>query len=175
MRRLLPLVLVAVAIGILQASFVAALPYPASSVDLPLILAVTLVTNFRLTEAFIAAAASGLAMDILSSLPFGVNAALMLVLVAVTVGLFTRIFTQHTWLGTLGINVAVYALSQASLVALRAVRATFIGFTAFPPMEAALVGAALSAVAVQLVAALFAVACAAIVKKAFSRFFIIRR
>ena len=174
MRRI-PLILVAVAVGILQASFVAALPHPASSVDLPLILAVALVTNFRVTEAFIAAAASGLTIDILSSLPFGVNAALMLVLVVVTVGLFTRIFTHHTWLGTLGINVAVYALSGVALIALRAVRATFIGFPAFPPMDAALVGAAFTAVLVQLIAALFAVACAAVLKKAFSRFFIIRR
>lgn len=174
MRRTLILILIAALIGIFQASFMQALPRPASSIDLPLILVVALVTNFRFVDAFAAAAASGIAADMLSSLPFGTNAAIMVVLAAVTVSLFTRVFTNHSWPGTVGINVAVFALANAGLAAVRAVRATFIGFPAFPPLDAAALSAAAAAVAAQLAAVLLAVGAGALAKRLFSRFFFIR-
>ncbi|HSD12359.1 MAG TPA: hypothetical protein VLC10_02260 [Patescibacteria group bacterium] len=174
MRRTLPLILLAALLGVLQASFVRALPHPASAVDLPLILIVALVTNFRFADAFVAAAAAGLSIDALSSLPFGTNAAILLVLAAVTVGLFARVFTNHSWPGTVGINVAVYALANVALAAVRVVRATFVGFPMFPAIDAAAFSGALAAIAVQLAAALLAVGIGALAKKAFSRFFFLR-
>ncbi|MEY4745375.1 MAG: hypothetical protein RL272_1320 [Candidatus Parcubacteria bacterium] len=174
MRRTLVLVILAVMIGVLQASFIRALPRPESAIDLPLILVVALVTNFRFADAFVAAAASGLAIDALSSLPFGTNAAIMCVLAAVTAGLFTRVFTNHSWPGTIGINVAVYGLAAAALACVRAVRATLLGFPAFPPIDAAALSAAAAAVAMQLGAALIAVGAGALAKRSFSRFFFLR-
>ncbi len=174
MRRTLAIILAAAVLGIVQASFVKALPHPASAIDLPLILTVALVTNFRFADAFAAAAASGLAMDALSSLPFGANAAIMLVLAAVTVGLFTRVFTNHSWPGTVGINVAVYALANAALAAVRAVRATFIGFPPVPPIDALAVSGAAGAALAQLAAILLAVGAGALAKRLFSRFFFLR-
>src|SRR5512142_227455 len=152
MRRTLLIVLVAAIVGVVQASFVHALPRPASAVDLPLILVVALVTNFRFGDAFAAAAASGIVADALSSLPFGTDATIMVALAAVTVGLFTRVFTNHSWPGSVGINVAVYALANAALAAVRAVRATFIGFPPFPPVDAAAFAGAAAALAAQLAA-----------------------
>lgn len=175
MRRYLLLILAAAAVGVIQASFVGALPSPASAVGLPLILIVALVTNFRPIEAFIAAAAAGLAMDVLSSLPFGTNAALMVAAAAVTVGLFARIFTHHTWLGTVGINLCVYALLHAAMAVVRAIRAVFIGFDALPPLEAAMAGAAAAAIIAQLAMVLAAVAAGAAARRWFSRFFFLRR
>src|SRR5688572_1351861 len=127
MRRYLLLIIAALGLGIVQASFVAALPGPASSLDLPLIMVVALVTAFRFSDALVTAAVSGLAADMLSSLPFGVTAAIMMALAVVTMALFNRVFTHHSWLGTVGINAAVFALSNLAFLAVRAVRATFVG------------------------------------------------
>lgn len=175
MRRYLFLIIAAVALGIVQASFVRALPGPASSLDLPLIMIVALVTGFRFGDAFVAAAASGLAADTLSSLPFGVTALIMLALVIVTAALFTRVFTHHSWLGTVGINAAAFALSNLAFLAVRAVRATFAGFPAFPSPDPGFASHALAAVGIQLAAVVGAIAVAALAKRWFSRFFFLRR
>lgn len=176
MRRILPVILVALALGLVQASFVRALPGAASLIDLPLILVIALATGFRFGDAFAAAAASGLAADALSSLPFGVFTAVLLALAVVTVMLVTRVFTHHSLLGTVGINAAVFALSNLLFLVVRVIRATFAGFPALGAADpGTLASQAVAALAWQLVAVALAIAVAGRVRRSFSRFFFLRR
>ena len=176
MRRTLLVTAIALALGIVQASFVRALPGSMARVDLPLIMVVALVTGFRFGDAFAAAAAAGLATDTLSSLPFGSVTAVLLVLTAVTVALFSRVFTHHTWLGAVGINAAAFVLSGLLLAVLRAVRAVFAGFPAIAATGAAQAAAGgLAALGWQLLAVVLSIAIAAFLRRSFSRFFYLRR
>lgn len=177
MRRSVIIVLAAAALGIVQASFVRALPGAASSLDLPLILVVALVTGFHVGDAFLAAAVAGLATDVLSSMPPGAFTAVLLALTVVTVALFTRVFTHHSLLGTIGINAAVFALSGLLLAVVRAARAVFAGF----PVVASAAGRdgslayAVLALGWQLAAVIAAIAVAGFARRSFSRFFFLRR
>ncbi|HTM68191.1 MAG TPA: hypothetical protein VL426_02725 [Candidatus Binatia bacterium] len=177
MRRTLAVIAIALALGLVQASFVRALPGAASSLDLPLIMVVALVTGFRFGDAFAAAAAAGLATDVLSSMPFGVFTAILLALAFVTMALATRVFTHRSWLGTIGINAAAFALSNVLLLVVRAVRATFAGFPPFSASApaATLASRAFAALGWQLAAVALAIALAAWARRSFSRFFLLRR
>lgn len=167
--------LIAALVGVAHAGFVRALPDPASAVHLPLILVIALVTSFRPLEALLAAASAGLVADALSSLPFGAETALLVALTLAASALFTRVFTHHSWQGTVGINLVAYALAGLGFMAIRAARATFIG----APVLASAVDlswrAALAALAAQLVTVLLAVALGAVAKRTFSRYLFFRR
>ncbi len=128
MRRLLLVTALAAALGILHAGFVSALPAPASSLHLPLMLVVGLIASFRFADAFAAAAASGIALDAVSSLPFGTNVVVMLAATALAVILFTRVFTNHSWTGLLGMNAAAYLVLHGALGAVRLARAVLAGW-----------------------------------------------
>ena len=175
MGRRIALIIAAALVGVLHAGFVRALPEPASAVNLPLIHVIALVTSFRPIDALIAAASAGLAVDSLSSLPFGTETALLVALTAASAALFTRVFTHHSWQGTVGINLVAYALAGAGFVAVRAARATFGGFPVLSTALDATWRSALAATAAQLVAVLLAVLVAAIAKRTFSRYLFVRR
>lgn len=173
--RKIAVILGAVLVGALHASFVRALPAPASAVNLPLIVIVACIASFRIADAFIVAAAAGLAADALSSLPFGTETAIFLALTAASAALFTRVFTHHSWQGTVGINLAAYALSGVGFTAVRAARATLAGFPALAPGGLPTWQAVLAAVLAQLAAILLTLAAAGAAKRAFSRYLFVRR
>jgi rod shape-determining protein MreD len=164
----------AVVTAVAQSGFVRALPVPAAAVDLPLILVIALVTRFRFAEAFAAAIVAGLAMDALSSLPFGTHLVLMALMTGATVALFTRVFTHHSWAGTLGINAAVFLLSRAALAAVRVTRAVFAGLPAAGPIDGGTAAAVAGALGLQLLAALVLLALSAVLGRSFRRFFFVR-
>lgn len=175
MGRRIALIIAAAAIGVLHAGFVRALPDPASAVNLPLILVIALVTSFRPVDALLAAASAGLVADSLSSLPFGAEALLLVALTVASAALFTRVFSHHSWQGTVGINLVAYALAGVGFAAIRAVRATFAGFPVLASAADITWQSVLAAGAAQLVTVLLAVVAAGIAKRTFSRYLFVRR
>lgn len=175
MGRRIALIIVAAAVGVLHAGFVRALPEPASAVNLPLILVIALVTSFRPLDALLAAVSAGLVADTLSSLPFGAETALLVGLTVASAALFTRIFTHHSWQGTVGINLVAYALAGVGFAAIRAARATFAGFPVLASAADVTWRSVLAAGLAQLIVVLFAVVVAGIARRTFSRYLFVRR
>lgn len=165
----------AFAVGILQGSFVTALPHPLSSLQLPLVLLVGLVTLFRHRQALMAAFVAGITIDALSALPNGTHAVTLALLTVATIFLFNRVFTHHSWLGTVGLNAASYLLWQLAFVVVRVVRSVFSGV----PYSALPTGASLKAffagLAVQIGFVIFLLAVNGGFRRAFTRrFFLLR-
>lgn len=167
------LIAAAVAAAIVHASFLSALPHPLSAIDPRLVLVVALITSFRFGDAAVAAAAAGLAADALSPLPFGVHALVSLAAAGTATFLFTRVFTNHSLPGVLGVNACAYVFSSlAAALAGLAVAAVTVGLPPDP------FGGGLVAAALGLVAHLTAVLVALVVLRRalrwFSTFFFVR-
>ena len=127
-RRVL-LVLAAVLLALLQAGLLSGLPRPLPYLNLPLIMAVLLVTDFRFGEAVLAAAAGGLVLDALSSFPAGILAASLVIAVVVADGLFTRVFTNQSLLAVASLQALVFLVWQGEIIVVRGLRATLLGWS----------------------------------------------
>lgn len=127
MYRTVALFFAAAALGIVQASFVLALPDTAAKVMTPLFMIVALVTAFRTRGAYVAAVGAGMTMDMLSSLPAGTNVVTLLAVTAVTVFLFHHVFSHRSWTGTVGLNIAAFIVAHVVLAILSTLRASIIG------------------------------------------------
>ncbi len=175
MARAFLLFIAAMAVGILQAAFVRALPLPFSGLQLPLIMIVGLVTVFRTREAFVAAFICGLTLDSLSSLPTGTETAVLLALTVCTVMLFGRIFTNHSLLGTASLNAVVFALGHFAFVVVDLTRSVFTGIPYSPLPNADSSRAFLYALGAQIATVIFLLAVNDGIRKSVSkRFFLLR-
>ncbi len=175
MLRALLLFMAAALAGIAQASFVRALPAPYSSLQLPLILIVGLVTVFRAREAFAAAFIAGLTLDALSSLPTGTETAVLLAVTVCTVLLFNRIFTHHSWVGTVGLNAAIFSLQHLAYVIVDLLRSVFTGIPYSLLPTAASFWAFLSALGTQTAFVLLLLAVNGGIRRAFVKRFVLLR
>jgi hypothetical protein len=174
MRRIALIIAVALVSALLHAGFVSALPEPASSLHLPMILVIGLIATFRFADAFAAALAAGITLDALSSLPFGVNLLTLVAATALAILLFTRVFTNHSWIGLLGMNAACYLLLHGLLGTARLGRAVFAGWPAQEAVFRASPGALAAGVATQIFAVIIFAFAVRRLKGTFSAFFITR-
>jgi hypothetical protein len=163
-----------VALAVLQAGFVSALPFPANAVHVPLVLIVGLIVRFRFDGALIAAAAAGVAADALSAGFPGVRTALLIGVAAALIAAFTTVFTNHSWPGIIGLNVCGFLLLRASIAATSAIGAWLAGVPAGAPSPAALAAWSIVAIAAQLLVVAAASGVRRAAARAFSSFFIMR-
>lgn len=174
MRRTLLVILFAAALGIVNAGFVSALPAPASSLHLPLLLVIGLIASFRFVDAFTAAAAAGITLDAVSSLPFGTNLLVTLGAALLATVLFTRVFTNHSWTGLLGMNAAAFLGMNAMLGLARLLRAVFAGWPVREAVFRTSPGTLAGALALQIAAVIVFAFVAGRLKGTFKAFFITR-
>lgn len=106
-------------LGTIQGAFMPSLPQAVAALDLTLIFTVWLVTRFRFREALVAAGVAGISRGVLAALPAMLWAAAYLIAAGVAVALFTRIFTNRSWSGILGLTAVTYAVFHALLTTIR--------------------------------------------------------
>ncbi len=174
MQRITVVILAAIAAALLHVAFFSALPWPLSVINLPLILVITYIGAFRFRDAFIAAIITGTTIDSLSITPFGIHIAVHLVVTLLMLVLFTRVLTNHSWLGLLGINAAAFGLLHTLLMLVRIARTMTHGVPLFTAFDDTTLVRILIALGVQLCAVLGAMTLTSAGKRAFSRFFFTR-
>ncbi len=99
-----------------QASFFSALPAPFNGIDLGLIAVIGLVASFRPRHALIAAAAGGLARDLVTAAPIGLNLLLAAAVTWLLIALFDRVVTNLSLISFAALNAAGF-VSFAALAA----------------------------------------------------------
>jgi hypothetical protein len=162
--RPLPLattLLAAFAAGLLQGALLPDLPRPFAAIDLPLLLAAWLAIRFRFPESLLAAAVAGLTRGALSAMPALVWALAYAACAAAVIFLFTRVFTNRSWTGLLGLTATAYASLHLLTALARLVFAFAVGASTDDAFAGLSVGGALLALLTQLAAATAAYALAA--------------
>ncbi len=167
-------ILIAIAVAVLHTTFFSALPWPLSTIDLPLIVILTLIGTFRFRDALLSALFAGTTIDLLSIMPFGTHVLVYLLVTLITIFLFTRVFTNHSWPGLLGMSAVAFSILHTLLLITRFTRAVFHGLS----LDAALGNATalhiIIALTIQLAAVLTMMVVAAMARGLFSRFFFTR-
>lgn len=102
------LIIVFLAFMAAQAAFFSALPTPLNGIDLCLIAVIGLVASFRPSHAYAAAAAGGLARDLVTSAPVGSNVFVAVAVAALLVLLFERVVTNLSVISFAALNAAGY-------------------------------------------------------------------
>jgi hypothetical protein len=169
MYRTVAVVIAAIAVALVQTGFVSALPAPAASVSLPLLLVVWLITSFRFSDAYAAVLAAGITGDALSSLPRGTHTLVLAATCAVTMFLFTRVFTHHSRRGNLALHAGAFGLAAAALALVQIVRGTLVGLPLLPEFNEPWWRLALAALGAQLGIALGAMLLAALGRRMLGR------
>ncbi len=100
----------AVAAALLQSAGLSALPLPLNYLSLPLLLAAGYVATFRPRQAYAAAVAGGITLDLLTSAPSGRNMVVLFVLTAALNWLFRRVFSNLSYPSFAGLTAAGYIL-----------------------------------------------------------------
>lgn len=175
MNRIAAVILAAIALAALHASFFTALPSPISSIDLSLVLIVGLVGAFRFRDAILAAACVGATTDTLSAMPFGTHLMIDIIVTILTILLFTRIFTNHSWPGLLSLNAVAFIILHSMLTLTRLGRAVLGGFSTHAAIGNATLSGALAALALQIAATLIVMLLFTTLRRTFARFFFTRR
>lgn len=141
---------VAFALGLVQGAFMPSLAHPLAAIDLPLIFMVWLTAHFRFREAVIAALIAGLVRGVPSALPALAWAVAYAAGAGVVVWLFTRVFTNRSWPGLLGLTAAAYIALHTLLTAIRLSFAVVEGAPAATAFAGGTFGSAVAALATQL-------------------------
>lgn len=118
-------------LGIFQVAWLANLALPLRSMEIILIYAVALIIRFRFREAVLAAAVGGLSRGLLSAMPAPLWSVIYAACAALSVFLFTRIFTNRSWPGLLGLTAMSYAAFHACIALARMGFAISEGASAF--------------------------------------------
>lgn len=108
MRSVWSTILAAAIASVLTAGFFAALPGPLATVNLTLILVIAFITDFRFKDALIAAVVGGLILDLASAGVFGTNIVMMCIVTMAMFPLFTRVFTNRSLAGLLGMAAVAF-------------------------------------------------------------------
>jgi hypothetical protein len=110
MHRWAAVILGSMLLATVQAAFFSALPTPASSIDLVLIVVVGLIASFQPRYAYAAAMSGGLARDAVSSAPPGLHMTIGLLTAFVLVLVFERVITNLSFVSFAALNAVGFTL-----------------------------------------------------------------
>lgn len=108
------------ALALVEAAVFATFPGPVPLIHFSLIVIVNLVTSFRVGTAWASAFAAGLMLDVIMPWPAGCGTLAMLMTVALSVPLSTRVLTHVSVASVVGLNAAVFIVFQAVAALYRA-------------------------------------------------------
>lgn len=111
--------------GIIQASLISALPFPFSTLNLPLMMIVLAITHFAFRRAYIYAFVSGCIVDLLSPHPFGMALIALLIVTAIFIFICTRVVTHLSFIGTITFSAGSFFLYHLIFTAMAGVLNTF--------------------------------------------------
>jgi hypothetical protein len=114
--------------AMLQVGLFSGQPWPLPALSLPVILVVVLTSDFRLSDALVAAFGAGLVLDAVSSFPAGTMTVALGVLAVAADILFTRVFSNQTMPAVSGLQTAVFLAWVAEIAFARGVRAGLLGW-----------------------------------------------
>lgn len=99
-------------LALVRSAFLSAQPFPLPALDLALIATIGLIATYRFPQALALAAASGLTRDALTAEPFGVQSAIAFTLTMLLIILFTRVFTDISFLSVSIMSASGFALER---------------------------------------------------------------
>ena len=115
----------AIVATLLQASLVSALPFPLSTVNIPLILIIYSITRLALRRASMYACVVGVCLDALSPHPFGMTLVAFLSVSIIFVFVCTRIVTHLSLLATTTLYAASFVVYQLVITLFALIITTF--------------------------------------------------
>lgn len=175
MRDYVFIVIAASFLAAASSSFLSAFGPVAGRINLPLLLVIALVMNFREREAYAAAIAAGVVTDVLVAGPAGAYTGIWLILTLTVSLLFARVFTHLSLAAYTGINAVSFATFAVLGAAVAWTRSALGGSLQLPLPTAHALGVFVLSLVAQTAAALLLLGIARALRRAAAPFIIVRR